>query len=141
MLYTITLIIYGTTLTTKAVCLSGYNYRAVRENVRLRTVLMASDCTRPFSWAWCTDCDPDCVNRSLQNGGVSDPCPLHVIKIVDSLSHVSHKELQIMAHVIVTSDEAKFKVAVTVGRRRDLVRSTFSSGTSSRGRVRFDLEA
>jgi hypothetical protein len=33
-----TLIIYGTTLTTEAVCLSGYNYRAVRENVRLRVL-------------------------------------------------------------------------------------------------------
>jgi hypothetical protein len=27
----------------------------------------------------------------------------------------SHKELQTMAHVVVTSDEAKLKVAVTVG--------------------------
>jgi hypothetical protein len=51
--------------------------------------------------------------RSLQNG-CQFRAHLHVIQIVDSLSHVSHKELQIMAHVIVTSGEAKFKVAVTV---------------------------
>jgi hypothetical protein len=41
---------------------------------------------------------------------------LHVIKIVDSLSHVSHKELQIMAHVVVTSGDAKLKVAVNSSR-------------------------
>jgi hypothetical protein len=41
LLYTMALITYVTISTTEAVCLSGYNYIAVRETVRLRTVLMA----------------------------------------------------------------------------------------------------
>jgi hypothetical protein len=48
--------------------------------------------------------------RSLQNGGVAVPSPLARHTNRGLTVDVSHKELQIMAHVVIKSGEANSKL-------------------------------